>query len=132
VLQRWFAIASEVVTAHGGTVEKFIGDAVMAVFGHPRAHEDDALRAVHAALELRDRLGILNDELRNTIGANVTTRTGINTGEVVAGDSDARQSLVTGDAVNVAKRLEQAARETRSSSVRRRPSWCASEFRSSR
>jgi class 3 adenylate cyclase/tetratricopeptide (TPR) repeat protein len=109
VLQRWFAIASEVVTAHGGTVEKFIGDAVMAVFGHPRAHEDDALRAVHAALELRERLGLLNDELRSTIGATVTTRTGINTGEVVAGDPDARQSLVTGDAVNVAKRLEQAA-----------------------
>jgi class 3 adenylate cyclase len=86
--------ARAVLERHGGTVEKFIGDAVMAVFGWPRARADDALRAVRAAAELRDRLPDLQ------------VRIGINTGEVAAGDGDA---LVTGDAVNRAKRLEQAA-----------------------
>jgi len=91
---RYHTEARAVLERHGATVEKFIGDAVMAVFGWPAAHEDDALRAVRAAAELRDRL----PELR--------VRIGINTGEVAAGAADA---LVTGDAVNLAKRLEQAA-----------------------
>jgi class 3 adenylate cyclase len=85
-----------ILERHGGTVEKFIGDAVMAVFGVPVAHEDDALRAVRAAWEMRAAVPALG----------LQARIGVNTGEVVAGDGD---SLVTGDAVNVAARLEQAA-----------------------
>jgi class 3 adenylate cyclase/tetratricopeptide (TPR) repeat protein len=85
-----------ILERHGGTVEKFIGDAVMAVFGVPVSHEDDALRAVRAAWEMRVAVPALG----------LQARIGVNTGEVVAGDGD---SLVTGDAVNVAARLEQAA-----------------------
>src|SRR5262245_9667645 len=85
-----------IVESHGGTVEKFIGDAVMAVFGIPQAHEDDALRACRAAVEMRDALPELG----------VQARIGVNTGEVVTGTVE---RLATGDAVNVAARLEQAA-----------------------
>ena len=90
-------------------MEKFIGDAVMAVFGIPRTHEDDAMRAVRAGAEMRDRLAALNEEFREEFGVEVATRTGIHTGEVAVGDPDAGQTLVTGDAVNTAARLEQAA-----------------------
>jgi class 3 adenylate cyclase/tetratricopeptide (TPR) repeat protein len=85
-----------IVERHGGTVEKFIGDAVMAVFGVPQAHEDDALRAVRAAAEMQAAAAPLELEIR----------IGVNTGEVVTGEGE---TLVTGDAVNVAARLEQAA-----------------------
>src|SRR5262245_22541864 len=87
---------SGIVESHGGSVEKFIGDAVMAVFGVPAAHEDDALRACRAAVEMRDALPALG----------VEGRIGVDTGEVLAGTEE---RLVTGDAVNVAARLEQAA-----------------------
>src|SRR5688572_7764943 len=97
------------IERHGGTVEKFVGDAVMAVFGVPTAHEDDALRTVRAAWEMQQRLTDLNAELERRFGATIALRIGVNTGEVVAGDATARQALVTGDAVNVAARLEQAA-----------------------
>ncbi|MBA2641700.1 MAG: AAA family ATPase [Actinobacteria bacterium] len=97
------------IERHGGTVEKFIGDAVMAVFGVPTAHEDDALRAVRAAWEMQERLERLNAELEQRFGSKIALRIGVNTGEVVAGDATLRQALVTGDAVNVAARLEQAA-----------------------
>jgi class 3 adenylate cyclase/tetratricopeptide (TPR) repeat protein len=93
VMARYFEVARAAIERHGGTVEKFIGDAVMAVFGVPTIREDDALRAVRAAEELRDAVDI-------------DVRIGVNTGEVVTGSGD---SLVTGDAVNVAARLEQAA-----------------------
>jgi len=93
VMTRYFEVARGAIERHGGTVEKFIGDAVMAVFGVPTIREDDALRAVRAAQELRD-------------GVDIPVRIGVNTGEVVTGSGD---SLVTGDAVNVAARLEQAA-----------------------
>src|SRR5207247_237302 len=83
--------------------------AVMAVFGIPKLHEDDALRAVRAASDMRDALAVLNDELRSDRGVEIATRTGVNTGSVVAGDAESGQSLVTGDAVNVAARLEQTA-----------------------
>ena len=96
VLARYFERMSGIVERHGGTVEKFIGDAVMAVFGVPVVHEDDALRAVRAAIEMRDALPDLG----------VQARIGLNTGEVVAGTAE---RLATGDAVNVAARLEQAA-----------------------
>jgi class 3 adenylate cyclase len=93
VMARYFETARTAIERHGGTVEKFIGDAVMAVFGVPVVHEDDALRAVRAAAELRDAVEI-------------DVRIGVNTGEVVTGGAD---TLATGDAVNVAARLEQAA-----------------------
>ena len=110
VMSRWFERMSEVLVRHGGTVEKFIGDAVMAVFGIPELHEDDALRAVRAATELRRALAELNDELERELGVRIGIRVGVNTGEVVAGDGTGGQMLVTGDPVNVAKRLEEAAR----------------------
>jgi class 3 adenylate cyclase/tetratricopeptide (TPR) repeat protein len=109
VLRRHFAVMREVLERHGGTVEKFIGDAVMAVFGIPTLHEDDALRAVRAAAELRHRLDQMNTQATAAQGMTITVRTGVNTGEVVAGDPGAGETLVTGDAVNVAARLEQAA-----------------------
>jgi class 3 adenylate cyclase/tetratricopeptide (TPR) repeat protein len=109
VMGRYFAEVKAAVEAHGGTVEKFIGDAVMAVFGIPLLHEDDALRAVRAAMDMKDRLARLNAELERDRGVAILTHTGINTGEVVAGDPATGQTLVTGDAVNVAARLEQSA-----------------------
>src|SRR4029453_9146505 len=102
---RYYAIAREIVTAHGGTIAKFIGDAAMAVFGLPQAHGDDAARALSAALELRDRVRA-DPRLRERL----PIRLGLNTGEVVATrDPSAGDFLITGDAVNVAARLEQAA-----------------------
>ena len=109
VMVRFYEVARDVIQRHGGTVEKFIGDAVMAVFGVPQVHEDDPLRAARAAVELRDRLAILNDELARDWGARLQIRSGINTGSVLAGDPASGQSFVSGDAVNVAARLEQAA-----------------------
>jgi class 3 adenylate cyclase/tetratricopeptide (TPR) repeat protein len=109
VMARYFDEMKAALVAHGGTVEKFIGDAVMAVFGIPTIHEDDALRAVRAALEMRERLQRLNRDLERDRGITITTRTGLNTGEVVAGDPSTGSTLVTGDAVNVAARLEQSA-----------------------
>jgi predicted ATPase/class 3 adenylate cyclase len=109
LMGRYFAEMRAVLESHGGTVEKFIGDAVMAVFGIPVLHEDDALRAVRAASDMRDRLADLNDQLELDHGVRILVRTGVNTGDVVAGDPVAGQSLVTGDAVNVAARLEQTA-----------------------
>jgi class 3 adenylate cyclase/tetratricopeptide (TPR) repeat protein len=96
LLARYFERMKAIVEAHGGAVEKFIGDAVMAVFGVPAAHEDDALRACRAAVEMRDALPELG----------IAGRIGVNTGEVVTGTEE---RLATGDAVNVAARLEQAA-----------------------
>ncbi|MGH2394656.1 MAG: AAA family ATPase, partial [Candidatus Limnocylindria bacterium] len=109
LMTRYFDVMREVIEFHGGVVEKFIGDAVMAVFGVPAVHEDDALRACRAAVEIRDRLATLDTEIRADRGATVEWRMGINTGEVVAGDASAGQRVVTGDAVNVAARLEGAA-----------------------
>jgi len=95
---------------HGGTVEKFVGDAVLAVFGVPEAHEDDALRACRAAIEMQARLAALNERFERQLGRRIALRIGVNTGEVVAGDASSRETFVTGDPVNVAARLEQAAR----------------------
>src|SRR5688572_13257697 len=96
-MRRYFEDLRVILERHGGSVEKFVGDAVMAVFGIPVAHEDDALRAVRAAEEMR--VAIAEHGLE--------ARIGVNTGEVVVGGED--ETLVTGDAVNVAARLEQAA-----------------------
>ena len=106
VMARYFETAKGAIERHGGTVEKFIGDAVMAVFGVPTVHEDDALRAVRAAGELRGGLGELNEELERDYGTQLELRMGVNTGEVVTGTEE---RLATGDAVNIAARLEQAA-----------------------
>jgi class 3 adenylate cyclase len=96
LLADYFERMKRIVERHGGTVEKFIGDAVMAVFGVPVVHEDDALRACRAAVEMRDALPELG----------IKGRIGVNTGEVVTGTEE---RLATGDAVNIAARLEQAA-----------------------
>jgi class 3 adenylate cyclase/tetratricopeptide (TPR) repeat protein len=109
VMSRYFEEMRAVVARHSGTVEKFIGDAVMAVFGIPTLHEDDALRAVRAAMEMRQALGKLNEDLQRQWDVRLQVRTGLNTGPVVAGDPASGQTLVTGDAVNVAARLQQAA-----------------------
>ena len=96
LLGRYFELMRSIVERHGGTVEKFIGDAVVAVFGVPVVHEDDALRACRAAAEMRDALPELG----------ISGRLGVNTGEVMTGEDDL---LAAGDAMNVAARLEQAA-----------------------
>jgi class 3 adenylate cyclase/tetratricopeptide (TPR) repeat protein len=107
LMGRWYEEMRVAVERHGGTVEKFVGDAVMAVFGLPQAHEDDALRAVRAALEMQGAVGRLNGSLAGRDVPSLRIRIGINTGEVVTGDGVA--TLATGDAVNTAKRLEEAA-----------------------
>jgi class 3 adenylate cyclase len=109
VLATFYTAARESLERHGGTVEKFIGDAVMAVFGVPRVHEDDAARGVRAAWALLDVMATMNSELAERYGAELQLRIGVNTGEVVAGDPGSGSSFVAGDAVNVAARLEQAA-----------------------
>ncbi len=102
VMNRYFAMIRETIERHGGTVEKFVGDAVMAVFGIPVVREDDALRAVRAAAEIRDRLPGVAAE----VGVTLRFRTGVNTGPVLMSEGE---NFATGDAVNVAARLEQAA-----------------------
>jgi class 3 adenylate cyclase/tetratricopeptide (TPR) repeat protein len=109
VMTRYFEEMRSVLEGHGGVVEKYIGDAVMAVFGLPVVREDDAIRAVAAAEGMRAALERLNDELENGWGVRLTARTGVNTGEVVSGNPTEGEHLVVGDAVNVAARLEQAA-----------------------
>jgi class 3 adenylate cyclase len=105
----YFGEMRRAIEAHGGAVEKFIGDAVVGVFGVPATHEDDALRGVRAALEMQARLERLNARLEQRFGVRLSVRIGLNTGEVVAGDSTRWESFVSGDAVNTAARLEQAA-----------------------
>jgi class 3 adenylate cyclase len=112
VKDRYFSAMAAEITRHGGKIEKYIGDAIMAVFGLPLPHEDDALRAVRAAAGMQAALGKVNAELGARYGVSLANRTGVNTGEVVANDDPtADQKLVTGDAVNVTARLEQAAPE---------------------
>jgi predicted ATPase/class 3 adenylate cyclase len=108
VMSRYFEAMRSVIERHGGTVEKFIGDAVMAVFGVPAVREDDALRAVRTAVEMGSALDSLNEGLERDHGVRLRIRTGVHTGEVVAGP-DTREILATGPAVTVAARLEQAA-----------------------
>jgi class 3 adenylate cyclase len=109
VMGRYFAVARAAVERHGGTVEKFVGDAVLAVFGIPDVHEDDALRAVRAARELNDAVAALSERLGAELDVRLAIRTGVNTGAVVTGSARAGGSFATGDAVNTAARLEQAA-----------------------
>src|SRR5215471_12325127 len=109
VLTLYFSAMKSVLERHGGTIEKYIGDVIMAVFGLPRMHEDDALRAVRAAAQMRETLAEFNVTLRAGYGVTLENRTGVSTGEVVAGQGGGSQRLATGDTVKVAARLEQAA-----------------------
>jgi class 3 adenylate cyclase/tetratricopeptide (TPR) repeat protein len=105
ILRLYFVEMRAALERHSGVVEKFIGDAVVGVFGVPEANEDDSLRACRAALEMQARVANLSEELERQFGTRIAVRIGVNTGEVIA----SRETLVTGDAANVAARLEQAA-----------------------
>ncbi|MEV1169938.1 adenylate/guanylate cyclase domain-containing protein [Nonomuraea sp. NPDC049784] len=110
VLLRYFELMRSCLIHHGGTVEKYIGDAVMAVFGVPTVHEDDAIRAVRAAWEMRAAITNLNVELMRELGCGIGIRIGVNTGEVVAVDAaTGDHTFVSGEIVNIAARLEQHA-----------------------
>ena len=109
IMSRYFDAMRSALDRHGGSVEKFIGDAVMAVFGIPRLHEDDALRAVRATFDMRAALDDLNADLERDHAVRLACRIGVNTGEVLVGAEGADFGRVTGDAVNTAARLETAA-----------------------
>ncbi len=109
-MQRWFGRMGHAIERHGGTVENFIGDAVLGVFGIPVVHEDDALRAVRAAAQMREEVADLRGELQRERGVDLAVRIGVNTGEAVTGATATGGSFTAGDIVNVAARLEQAAR----------------------
>ncbi|HUG30301.1 MAG TPA: adenylate/guanylate cyclase domain-containing protein [Candidatus Limnocylindria bacterium] len=109
VMSTYFEGMRGALERHGGTVEKFIGDAVMAVFGLPVRHEDDAVRAIRAASDMQAALDALNPRFRSESGLELSNHIGVNSGEVIAGDASTAQRMVTGDAVNTAARLEQAA-----------------------
>ena len=104
VMSDFFELGVGVIERHGGTVQKFVGDEVMAVFGVPLVREDDALRAVRAAVELRERVPAES----HLADATLEVRIGVNTGEVVAGDPAAGHGFVTGEPVVIGKRLQQA------------------------
>jgi predicted ATPase/class 3 adenylate cyclase len=109
LLARYFEEMNSIIQRHGGVVEGSSGDDIMAVFGVPTLHEDDALRAVSAAVEMRDTLATLNHELETVWGVQLAHRIGVNTGEVFTGVSRQGNRFVTGEAVRVAKRLQEAA-----------------------
>jgi class 3 adenylate cyclase/tetratricopeptide (TPR) repeat protein len=108
LLREYFSAMASTIERWGGTVEKFIGDAVMAVFGIPQMHEDDAERALRAALDMQVSLEEMNPQILERHGVRLSMRVGVNTGEVIAG-AGGDQLMVTGDAVNVAARLQQTA-----------------------
>jgi class 3 adenylate cyclase len=107
VIARFYETMRSVIESHGGQVEKFIGDAVVALFGVPSVREDDALRAVRAAAAMRIALAELNEELERVWGVRLAMRTGVNTGELVISG----EGILVGDTMNTAARLEQAAPE---------------------
>jgi predicted ATPase/class 3 adenylate cyclase len=109
LLARYFGEMSSIIQRHGGAVDSYIGDAIMATFGVPTLHEDDALRAVRAAVEMRDTLAILNHALEADWNVQLAHRIGLNTGEVITGIDRQGHRFLTGEAVRVAKRLEEAA-----------------------
>jgi class 3 adenylate cyclase/tetratricopeptide (TPR) repeat protein len=108
LLAAFFEEMTRAVHALGGTVEKYAGDAIMAVFGVPRVHEDDAERAVRAALAMREVLDQLNPMFEGDYGARLELRVGIASGEAVAATGEAREFLVTGEVANLAARLQSA------------------------
>jgi predicted ATPase/class 3 adenylate cyclase len=109
LLARYFDEMNSIIQRHGGTVEGTAGDDIMAAYGVPTLHEDDALRAVSAAVEMRDTLATLNHELETVWGVQLAHRIGLNTGEVFTGVNRHGHRFVTGEAVRVAKRLQEAA-----------------------
>jgi class 3 adenylate cyclase/tetratricopeptide (TPR) repeat protein len=116
LMDRYFDRMSGVAEGHGGTVAKFIGDAIVVVFGVPRAHEDDALRAIKTAMEMRQALQALNKELEPRWGVTLGTKTAVNTGEILATTRNLDDDpvgrgghIAVGDAMNLGARLEQAA-----------------------
>src|SRR5436853_4835414 len=109
VMGEYFAAVKPAVERHGGTLAKFIGDAVMAVFGLTRLHEDDALRAVRAAVEMQRALAELNRELERRYGLMLSARTGINTGPVAGEGLTPDRNFVAGDTANTAARLRSSA-----------------------
>ncbi len=112
ILGSYFGALARQIQRYEGTIDKYIGDAVMAVFGAPISHEDDAERAIHAAIAMQASIVRLNDDLDRTYGVRLSLRIGVNTGEVVAGllaGDVQRAYTVVGDAVNTAQRLESAA-----------------------
>ena len=112
ILGSYFGALARQIQRYEGTIDKYIGDAVMAVFGAPISHEDDAERAIHAALAMQASIVRLNDDLDRRYGVRLSLRIGVNTGEVVAGllaGDVQRAYTVVGDAVNTAQRLESAA-----------------------
>jgi class 3 adenylate cyclase len=109
VLARYSEACADVLERHGGTVEKFVGDAVVAVFGLPRLHEDDALRAARAAVELRQVAADLSGDLEAEWGVGIDVRVAVNSGEVFVAAGGRRDAFASGDALNVAARLEQSA-----------------------
>src|SRR5919201_1665718 len=111
VMTEYFEAVRPVAERHGGTVAKFIGDAVMVVFGLVELHEDDALRAARAAVEMRETLARLNPELERRYGVALSTRTGINTGPVAGEGLVPDRNFVAGDTANTAARLQTAAGE---------------------
>jgi len=110
LMEDWFARAGAVLARHGGTVEKFVGDAVMAVFGVPVANEDDAVRACRAAVELIAAAQELDRDVVHDHATTFAVRIGVETGEVLVGDPARGSTFASGTAVNTAARLEQAAR----------------------
>ena len=111
ILTEYFAVMARVIEQWGGTVEKYIGDAILAIFGVPTSREDDPVRALRAATEMQERLEVMNDGFEQRHGVRLAVRIGVNTGEVLvpSGASGGGQFLVSGDPVNVAARLEQTA-----------------------
>jgi class 3 adenylate cyclase len=105
VIRSYFDEARQAFEQHGGTIEKFIGDAVVATFGLPEERDDDAVRACRAALDIQSRMGRLNEELGHRFRAGIAVRIGVSTGDVVGGDG----APVLGEAVTFAARLERAA-----------------------
>ncbi len=111
VLDLYFTAMTRVLERHAGSVQKFIGDAVVAAFGIPVLHEDDALRAVRAAVDMRVALARLNQQLGAGYGVTLKIRVGVHTGDVVVRTAVNDQQVLTGDTLNTAARLEQAAGE---------------------
>ena len=110
-MSRYFDEMRAVVQRHGGTVELYFGDAVVSIFGVPVVHEDDALRAIRAAVGMRDALPDLNRELEQTWGVRLGIRIGVNTGEVIVGDRAKGEPSAAGAAVKIAKQIQEAAAE---------------------
>jgi class 3 adenylate cyclase/tetratricopeptide (TPR) repeat protein len=112
IMSRIFGEIAQVVTKYEGFVEKFVGDAVMALFGVPKAHEDDPIRAIRAAREIHELVDALSPEVEKNIGQAISMHTGINTGLVVTGEVDMEKGTygVAGDTINLASRLSSLAK----------------------